>query len=80
MLQKYSKLRSEKRRSRGFYENDIHDKYSQGENGDFPYPPGLSQRRSCRYPDLDSASVGAEAGGPFREWAKVKLVGGTAPC
>jgi hypothetical protein len=63
-----------------FYENDIHDKYSQGENGDFPYPPGLSQRRSCRYPDLDSASVGAEAGGPFREWAKVKLVGGTAPC
>jgi hypothetical protein len=33
---------------------------------------------TCRYSDLGYTSVEAEVGGPFREWAKVLLVGGMA--
>jgi len=38
----------------------------------------MSLRPPCRCPDLGYTSVGAEVGGPFREWAKVELVGGMA--
>jgi hypothetical protein len=31
----------------------------------------MNLRPLCRFPDLGYTSVGAEVGGPFREWAKV---------
>ena len=67
-----------RRPSRCLMANVIHDKYCQWENGDFPSRPGMSLLPPCRCPDLGYTSVGAEVGGPFREWAKVKLVGGMA--
>jgi hypothetical protein len=38
----------------------------------------MNLRLLCRFPDLGYTSVGAEVGGPFREWAKVELVRGMA--
>ena len=57
---------------------DIHDKYCQWESGGFPSRPGMNFCPTCRCSDLGYTSVEAEVGGPFREWAKVLLVGGMA--
>jgi len=57
---------------------DIHDKYCQWESGGFPSRPGMNFFPTCRCSDLGYTSVEAEVGGPFREWAKVLLVGGMA--